>query len=494
MLLRANSRVINDYKNIYETCFEYFLDSIKASPIMNIENIDNSVRESINTATNLENTFRNSKLILKIVSYLFMHQLSSYTSKYPNMWTRDNHKKILNIVGLTNEATLPIVKIREYMSSIGGLQTLNDLIEEINKNISNEREILYRHVNSHKNIIKEDAEIEDIYRKKEIEEMKNELEKTIKTIRNNIKTMSIKIDEIKIKINKKKKKVTFEPTPKDIITKDTKNISNLYDTFFKNMLNIGKNEDGEYITYLNIWNILLKKNDTQDHTQLISLLLKYINNMNIVKPDIFIDVYDPIIHIYDKILTKYARDYLEMMPYLGKSSGSSYYKNYVLTQIYKIMCHVFKHTMSINFINIITELIIRKENNKDSKNIKELLNIMIYTEFIDECINKIPKKIIRVTCKINEAENEKNEETVIDILNNTLDKLLLNPLILISNNTIAYAKEKIVPFFSIYMEKYTIEMYTFMVKQLKCMIVQGKQLRILQLLADKAILEKSYSM
>ena len=44
------------------------------------------------------------------------------------------------------------------------------------------------------------------------------------------------------------------------------------------------------------------------------------------------------------------------------------------------------------------------------------------------------------------------------------------------------------------MEKYTIEMYSFMVKQLKCMIVQGKQLRILQLLADKAILEKSNSM
>jgi hypothetical protein len=277
--------------------------------------------------------------------------------------------------------------------------------------------------------------------------------------------------------------------------KSSRDVCNVYEVFFKEIISTGLDvSNSEYTTYIESWASLMARTEDehkQDQTQMVRILMNYISDMGIVEPDIFLDAYSPVCDIYETVLGRYGRDYTELMPYLEKDGESYYDQNYVLKQIYCIMFHVFKHTMSINFINTVAQLLARRDRGRsEAKIMRNVYEAMKSSEFIKYCVEVVPRQVIKITCKISSAEKDPDIAlTVTDVLNKALDKLSVSLFDSVDKTSIDLAKEMVVPFFVTYMESYTAEMHLFMVKQLKMIMVQNRWLNMLKLLANKAIRE-----
>jgi ankyrin repeat protein len=513
-LLRSRAKVILNNKNIYNVCFEQLLNSIRLSPIMNVEEINHSVDNHLKITLGDDKRFISSKLIISMTAYLFMHQLTIFTGSYPNMWTRDSHNKILNMINIDSNNKQNIIPLATMNASIisntiNGYATYNDMISTLSSKLTKAREVFIRLDNSRKNLEIELKELKpsDTYtieeKKKMIDEIKNEIKNINQVIANILKEISdmegIKTRKNDVtKINSTVKEIQESNKMfKSLNIMTSRNVCNVYNVFFKEIISNGLDvTNAEYTTYIRSWMSLITKTETapkSDPTQMIKTLMLYISDQDIVKPKIFLDAYEPICELYNKVLGKYSRDYMELKPYLNKDGESSFDQNYVLKQIYCIMLHVFKHTMSINFINTIAQLLARRDRGRDKELImRNVYRILSDSEFIKYCVEVVPRQIIKVTCKISSSESDPDASlSVTTILNNAIEKISLNNFDSVDSQTISFAKENLVPFFTTYMETYTAEMHKFMIKQIKLLIVQNKWLNILKLLAQKAILETS---
>ena len=525
-LLRSGSKIEvgNGTNNIYDMCFKQLINLIESSPIMEIDEIDYRVRDHLQKRSGMRSVFSNSKLIMKMTSYMFVHQLTLITSTYPNMWTREGQMSILNMLNLINvdKDFIPLAKMDLSLidENLKGYSTLNELINEYNKKLIEERETYIRIDNSIKNLTKEQSELlnssnpstNNSYRQSEIAALLHELNAQLNNVNNRITDLVQKITEI----NKNKNIVSNTPSANSTKTaiqgssnlhsliravnrSRTHNVCDVYDVFFNKIISASSTDiyNNEYNTYIKVWNQLLARPEREkmtDHTQMIAILMQRIVSNGVLEPQTFMDVYQPVCELYDKVLVKYGRDLLELMPYLSKDNNRDNYQyNYVLKQIYCIMHHVFKHTMSINFINTVAQILTRRDKGTNDANItRNVYQNMKSSGFIKYVIVTLPKLVIKIVCKISESEKDPDLSlSVTDVLNNSLDRLSLSTFDGVDKATIEQAKELIVEFFTRYMEAYTAEMYSFMIKQCKIMTAQGRLLRILRMLAPKAILENN---
>lgn len=518
-LLRSKAKVVfrNTFdttmptKNIYNTCYEQLLNSIRGSPIMNIEDIETRVENHLVKKSGMTKTFTNSKLILKMVAYMFTHQLTSTANGYPNMWTREKHNKILGMLNLNSvkQDLIPLATMDSSLieETVSGYATFRDTMDVLANRLTKEREIFIRLDNSLKNLNLELRELgaDDAYRRAEVTQMINELTQQVATIQGAIGKTTTEITALNRAIQANPNTGQATLTKQNVQASNTmfsllgatssRDICNVYDIFFKRIISTGLDvSNSEYTTYIQCWSALMARPEEdykRDQTQTISILMKYISDTGIVKPDIFLDAYSPVCDLYDTVLGRYGRDYTELMPYLGKDGESHYDQNYVLKQIYCIMYHVFKHTMSINFINTIAQLLARRDRGRSEASImRNIYQAMKSSEFIKHCVEVVPRQVIKITCKIAAAEKDPDMTlTVTDVLNKALDRLSMGTFESVDKASIDLAKEMVVPFFVTYMEAYTAEMHLLMVKQLKMMIVQSRWLSMLRLLAGKAVRE-----
>jgi hypothetical protein len=399
--------------------------------------------------------------------------------------------------------------------TVDGYAAYRDILDKLNTRLTNDHEIKTRHMNSIASLTQELKEFKELssdteYRKKEIEMMIIELEKELEKINAKIKKTMEDIQSIESKSKSIRDKDYTKKIDDNLrkssgimfsLEKATKsrNVCKVYDVFFKDIISDTKDVmNSEYTTYTELWNSLLSRTDAdykQDHTQIVGILMKYISDNGIIKPEIFTDVYAKICDFYEMVLSKYGRDYKELMPYLGKDGESQYEQNYVLEQIFCIMVHIFKHTMSINFITTIGKLIARQNKGRTEQSImRNIYESMKSSGFIEHCINIIPRQIIKITCKISSSNSDPDIAlTNTDVLTNALNMMLSSQYDNIDKKSIDLAKEIVVPFFVTYMETYTAEMHLFMVKQIKSLIIQSKLLNILKLLAMKAEIESKDS-
>lgn len=513
-LLRSGAKVSNSYN----MCFNQLLGLIESSPIMEIDDIDYRVRDHLRKISGMRSVFANSKFIIKMTAYMFVHQLTLISNTYPNMWTREGQTNILSMLDLINvdRDFIPLAKVDLSLidENLQGYSTLNDLTNEYNSKLIEARETYIRIDNSINNLNKEEMTLSanDAYRQSEITTLVEELKKQRDYVNSQINDLVQKIDSIRLdkvaasnvtSINITKTAIqgssNLHSLIKTISRTKNRDVCNVYDVFFNKIISASSTDiyNNEYNTYLKVWNDLLSRPESElktDHTQMISILMQRIITNGVMEPNMFVDVYQPISDLYDKVLSKYGRDLVESMPYLSKDNNRDNYEfNYVLKQIYCIMYHVFKHTMSINFINTVAQLLVRRDRGgTESSIMRNVYQDMKSSEFIKYVIVTLPKLVIKIVCKISESEKDPDLSlSVTDVLNKALDRLTLSTFESIDKPTIEQAKELIVPFFVNYMEAYTAEMYSFMIKQCKMMIAQGRVLRILNMLAPKAILEKS---
>jgi ankyrin repeat protein len=515
-LLRSGSK-ISGSKDVYTMCFNQLLNLIESSPILEIDDIETRVSNHHRKVSGMKSMFTNSKLIMGMTSYMFIHQLTLITNTYPNMWTREGQTNILSMLNLINvdKDFIPLAKMDPSLidENLKGYSTLNELIDEYTSKLIENREIYIRIENSIKNLRKELTELStnESYRRSEIDALIKELNAQNKNINLRIRDLMRKIRDIRTTknttsnnsaVNKTRLAIQGSSNLHRFITSisktKTRDVCNVYDVFFNKIISAGSTDiyNSEYNTYMKVWNDLLSRPDTErekDHTQMVGILMRRILSTGVMDPAMLLNIYAPVSDMYDKVLVKYGRDLLESMPYLSKDGESYYESNYVLKQIYCIMYHVFKHTMSINFINTIAQLLARRDKGKTEDSImRNVYQAMKTSEFIKYVIEILPKLVIKIVCKISESEKDPDLSlTVADVLNKSLDRLLLSTFDSVDKNTVDQAKELVVPYFVSYMEIYTAEMHMFMIKQCKMMIVQGRLLRILNMLAPKTILENS---
>lgn len=509
MLLRAGSRIYDENRNIYALCYHNLLDTIETSPMMNIEQINQKVKVHLEKMEIVQ-IFKNSDIILKMAMYILDHQITSYASTYPNMWTYDEHNQLLNILNLRNldRDIIPLAKIDDKFIGVNieGHITYDESIDIIRQKLAREADLLTRFTNSIKELTAELSVLKstDIQRKKEIENAIAELQMEKIDILSNVTKYVNSIEELIVNKDDATRKMSdvskitkaFEQPSNNI---NNRQISKVYDEYFKlfDVNSAGNKKGKEYATYTKMWKKLLARPNREvisDYTQLVNSVQRFIDNMGMVQPNVFINSYHPIISFYDKVLNKYGRDYLELPMYYSPEGKNDYTHNYVLRQIVGIMIHVFKHTISINYINFVAHLLARKDKSKDLDkimiNVYQSLNT---SGFMRYCLEIMPRQVVKIVCKISEGENDPETKlTTQEVLNTSLDRLKLSTYDVVSNDFLHETKEKLVSPFIIYMESYVSEMYLLIVKQIKSLMVQSRWLNILKLLSDKAVLETKY--
>lgn len=513
-LLRAGSKVLGNNHNIYEAVYKQLLNSVQSSPILNVNAINQRVEDHLKKKTQMNQLFSNSHLILEMTSYLFVHQLTANTGKYPNLWSKDMYQKILDMIGLDHRLIkdlIPLAKVNPEIISenIKGYMVINQSIDSYTKQLIDERDILIRLDHSVRDIKKEINSLssdpnpgQNDYRLTEMNSLLNELYNQKSITVSNIKKITQNINNLisaKEGIdNTHESNVIVDALKKSneinhIVKTQKKNryICDIYEMFFKRIMNKGKDDKFDDMTYINLWSELLASNDKKDFTQVIKNLQLYMIEQGIQQPNIFLESWDPVCELYEKVLDRYGKDYLELSMYLNANETA----NYVLKQIFCIMVHVFSHIISVNYIITITQLLAKQDNGETSNSVARNIFMSMKTSgFLSFCMDTMPQQIIKIVCKIYDGEKDPlAQSSVTDILNKSLDFLTQSTFTTISDNQINMAKEYVVPFFASYMEAYTAEMHALMVKQIKSFIVQNKWLRIIKLLAEKALIEEKSS-
>ena len=148
------------------------------------------------------------------------------------------------------------------------------------------------------------------------------------------------------------------------------------------------------------------------------------------------------------------------------------------------MYHVFKHTISVDIVNATAGLLARTISDNDAKRfrieITNIFEILISSGFINECLTNLPRRVIKTTVMISEGENDPDVgSSVTDILNSALDMINLSKYKSIGNEKIEKVKTDIIDYYSEYAKAYTAEMHSSMIKQLKSIMYQSKQLQIM---------------
>jgi ankyrin repeat protein len=506
-LLKAGSRVIQGNKNIYESVYNQLIISIKGSPLMNISEINQRVDDHLKKKTSITRLFSNSHLILQITSYLFSHQLTTNASYYPNLWSRESQQKIISMIQsdqLLQQDLVPLAKVNPEIISenIKGFMVINQTIDSYKKQLTDERDVLIRidhsirDIKNEKNILSSNL-IQNDFRIKEIDTMLNELldqksviTKNVKNIMNRIRSL---IDGKNNVDNKNESDQIIDAMSKSnkihsIVRAQKKNryVCDIYETFFRKIINDGKQIiDSEYTTYINLWASLLSSPDhalKHDFTQMIPNLLHHIVDQGIQNPNVFIDSWEPVCDLYEKVLDKYGKDYLESSLFMNKNQT----ENYVLKQIYCIMVHVFTHIISVNYVATVTQLLAKQNTGETPDSVVNDIHMSLKTSgFFDYCMETMPQNVIKIVCKIFEHEKDPLiQGNVLDVLNKSIDFLSKSTSIGVNENKISMLKEQVVPFFVSYMEAYVAEMHALMIKQIKSFIVQNKWLRVIKMLAQ----------
>jgi len=462
LLLKKGAK--KEHKNgmkMYDYCCEHLHNTINSSPFMNIDNINEELRQKmLLKAPDIKTILPKSDLIIKYVSYLFAHQISSNANHYPNMWDKDTHKQIyktIKTIDFEDKENHPIQDIENIEKYFDNYATIKDYVKDSYDEMTELVDLLLRLKNAKTNVDKSS----EIYK-----EINGEIDK----IKNKIRYIRTRKQDI----------ANTLPNEKQIIIANkSSNIVKTYEDFF----NKYRTDDipKQYKGYTRLLKELLNKDNSEDNTQIVVLLSKHIDtNTN----------HDKCINkFYEKILYKYSTDFFELPQYYIENDKTEDYfvSNYALKQVFEIMVHVFKHIISLNFISLITRTLI----NTTGRSIEDV-NDLIHQKsedgteqksFIDKCFDDIPKQIIKIITKIAEPSEDKKQSTSVskiyeELINSLYNIKTIRQLDIKEINL----KDKVLDYITAYTEIYVSGMYSFITSQMKSFLVQHRYLQMLQLL------------
>jgi ankyrin repeat protein len=489
--------------SMYTVTYERLVREIKSSPMFNIRDIEHRVASHMVQKFDINVIPDKSIAILRMAMYLFDHQLTLIANRFPNMYNSDSHRKILSMIDLPeyNSATLPIATTDAQLINVA--TTGNASLDETRQNLTARIDSLRRqHLVIENQINQLNRHPAQANEQANRAQMVTELEASRDAIIADIQRLTAENARLDTDLNRTmaqsqqlaQRLSSHSIGANTLCNRRSLSITRAYKAFFDNALNIGvADESYDYITYFQIWSSylssLMNSQDSglhPDYTQMMRAVQAYIIKVeDRVKqnPDQYLDLMSAIPNLYTKVLNKYGEDYFDMSMYLSDS-----YENYALKQIYDIMDHVFRHTISIDIINVTAGLLARslsEDRNTFRLRVSSMFEVLNRSGFIKECLNVLPRKVIKTTCMISEGENDSDIGlSVTDIMSTTIDMIDLSEYEALDDAKIKKIKTDIVDYYSEYARAYTAEMHNMMIRQLKSLMYQSKQLEILRVLAQ----------
>jgi len=375
---------------------------------INSKLVDNLIEESlaeISTKTSTTMQMRYHDIFYRLFYILFNHLLLDLT----NQMKYENKKKLRRKLQFTKDA-FPLKDLINFRTLIKREE--NDNYVKDDKNIINK--VIEVEIKQNEDKIKMQKDIEDkikdlLKELNDVEDKPSEIRKQI--INDEIRELQSKLlslsrldttkkdlddlDKDKIELRKTNNKYLNK-----IIIEEMKKLEKK-----KNFMDMYKSLDekvfgGDIKTVNNILSSIFKK-ENLDKIDIIKSLSKYIETEKTF--DDYVEIKD-----YLNRITQFASDYTELDQELHS-------QNYALEKIYEIISYVIKHTISINLLNIIQQLL-RNELTRITP--QQTMSIEDYSRLIDEKIKAIIK-----SSKINEYINSTLIDKIITItFNLTTDK------------------------------------------------------------------------
>lgn len=461
---------------------KYFGSIIESSLIDNLIE-DSSTEITRKTSTTLQ--MRYHELFYRIFYVLFNHLLLDLT----NEMKYDNKKKLRRKLEFTKEA-FPLKNYINYITLIKrtGDDYVKDRTNVINRVVDMESK-------DNEDKIKQKIEIEDKIKdlQKELNDIEDKpteirkqiIEDEIRELKGNLASLTgletTKQGLIEQQKTLRKNNISYS---NDIIInkmkalEKKKNFMDMYESLDENVF------ERDIKTVNNVWSSIFKK-ENLDKIDLIKSLSKYIETEKS-----FEDNYEEIKEFLN-IIRRFASDYAELDQQLHS-------ENYALEKIYEILSYIIKHTITINLINIIQQLL-RAELIKITP--QQAMTSEKYSELIDAYVNKI----LETSKLVKYIQTTFIDKIIIDTFNLTTEKvdlqqhfnyitkiLGLNGMIPITSDSeiVKILTNNIYPYFVVYTEVNLKKIKTLISGLFNLMTNLDYSFEIYKMISDKAKQEK----
>jgi hypothetical protein len=432
-----------------------------------IEDLIESSHEMISKKTQIQAKMRYHSEIYHMLYILMNHYIYSMGKQYINGWNKDNQKLLAEQLNI-KEDDFPLLTVIE---NINQTDTQKYLTSVMDQTIKDKSELQIKLLKIQEQIVhlqteKSEAGTSDL-RKKIIDDIVAKLQAEIAKP----EYASLVVDKIQSENVKYRITIELRQGIKDIRANMDKLVAsseliNMYESIQTNIINTANRPfENDYKTYMLIWQEAIK-NNSMNSVKIIENISEYLMKNNTLSSYPIISL-TLIQNYFDKIVAKLATDYNEL-EYVYNGD------NYVLNSIINIVKHILSHTVGINLLNIIQQLIREEIRMKTPYDTKTYPTELYYNDIIDSklkdvllaskvkgtklneyILEELIEKLIKNNFDLYEDSYEKENMKDSNSLFLEINKLLeANGIINLDEKSLVMKelREKIYPYFKEYIE------------------------------------------
>ncbi len=480
----------------------YFLTMFNDRNIL--KDLISTSKETMKKKSQVDLELRYTSELYYMIYVLLNHFLYFTGKQYINDWTLEKQKVLDSLLKMgSNEIPLLDLTVNRLVSN----DKDSYLLSVVNNDMEQNKKIQDRITKINEqiaNLNKEKADASTNKLRKQIIDstilnLNAELAKPeyVSVIANN-KTLSGTKTQINIEMKKPVTDIKSNFSKLNIST----NLVNMYESIQSNIINNANMPfENDYKTYMIIWKDSIKNNDNQE-ISIIENIANYINVNNSKKDILEIDLCSEYL---EKIIAKLSTDYNDLE---YEFNGS----NYVLNNIIEIIKHAMSHTMGVNLLNMIQQVIREEIKNKFPYDDKTYPTELKYNEIMDDNLKKtllssndssikldtyimdtLIEKLIKINLGLYEDETDKENIGDVNMAFNVIIKLLESNAVVKLDDTslvIKELKEKIFPYFRDYAETNIKLIKRFIDGYMSSLINLSNAVSIYSMALNKANLEK----
>ncbi len=481
----------------------YFLSMFNDRNIIN--DLIVTAKESMKKKSQVDLDLRYTSELYYMIYILINHFMYFTGKQYINGWSVENQKVVDSLLKMgSNEIPLLDLTVNKLVSD----DTNAYLLDVVHNDMDRNKKILDRlkQINEQlANLNKEKADKSTTKLRVQI------IDSTIANLNAELakpEFASFIQNKRQLRRNRDKIKVEMKKNVADIKANFAKlnistNLVNMYESIQSNIINNANVPfENDYKTYMVIWKESIKNNDNRD-VLIIENIANYININNDKKDAATIDLFS---NYVEKIISKLASDYNDLE---YEYNGS----NYVLNNIFEILKHALSHTMGVNLLNIIQQVIREEIKNKFPYDDKTYPTELKYNEIIDENLKQtllssininggkldtyimdtLIEKLIKINLGLFEDDYDKENIGDANMVFNVILKLLeSNGVVKLDDSSLVVKelKEKIFPYFRDYAETNIKLIKRFIDGYMSSLVNFSNALSIYSMALNKATLEK----
>lgn len=470
-----------------------------------IEDLIESSHEMISKKTQIQAKMRYHSEIYHMLYILMNHYIYSMGKQYINGWNKQNQKSLAEQLNV-KEDDFPLLTVIEKINQTDTQKYLTSVADQTIKDKTDLQTKLAKIQEQIVNLQAEKNEADTSELRKRI------IDDIILKLRTEIakpEYASLVVDKIQSENVKSRITIELKQGIRDIRTNMDRLVASselitMYESIQTNIINTANRPfEDDYKTYMLIWQEAIKNNSMNS--------IKIIENISEhIMKNITLETY-PIISLtliqqyFDKIVSKLALDYNEL-EYVYNGD------NYVLNSIINIIKHILSHTVGVNLLNIIQQLIREEIRMKTPYDTKAYPTELYYNDIIDnklkdvllaskvkgvklneyimgELIEKLIKNNFDLYEDSYEKENMKDSNSLFLEINKLLEA---NGIINLDEKSLVMKelREKIYPYFKDYIETNLKQIKKYVDGYMNSLVNYSNIISIYTMIMTKAQTEK----